>query len=73
MGGIKHCSEYDVAPDELKVVRLAIAAKPKEMAIRIRAINFNDEVLSESMMSPEDAYSFARAILTCYDGLMEIQ
>lgn len=66
-------SEFKQTPDHLKVARMAISPRTKIMAIRVRALNKDNDILSECLMSPEEGYDYAKAILSAYDQLMGIE
>ena len=70
MGGVHHKSEY--IQSELSAVRMSITAKPKQMMIRLRHLAGDNSILSEAYLSPEDAYTYAQALLNAYDEVLGI-
>lgn len=71
MGGVHHKSEY--MDPGLSAVRMSITAKPKQMTIRLRHLGEGDTILSEAHLSPEDAYTYAQALLNAYDEVLGIE
>lgn len=63
-----------ISPEHLHVHRLAISCQGKEIrAIRVRHLNKANEVLSECMLSPEDAWDYAQAVLHAYDEAVGLE